>query len=397
MPARWVVLSGLVLARAAYSFQLTSLAVVALGLAEDLALDAGALGTLIGIFMLPGLFIAIPGGLLSQWIGERRFMVACLTAMVIGGLVCGFAQEFAWLVAGRLISGVGAVGVSVIGSKIVADWFVGKEIATAVAFNIAGFPTGIALALVTLGQFATAEAWPTAFFAASGISLAALIVFIVTYRPNHLKGNGTAPAAKLSLGETGMVSLCSLIGALNNAMVITSVSFIPLFLISEGMAAGTAATVVGIGLWVTILSVPLGGVIVDRFGRPNVIIVVGMLIGRLGLLLVIPWAHSIPVLLVLMVVLTFVGTLPSGPIGALSTEVLRPETRAIGMGVSGTWVFGALALAPMMAGFVSDFAGNPAAPIYMIGALAILVVVALALFRALQARGFPAAISRDNA
>ena len=136
--------------------------------------------------------------------------------------------------------------------------------------------------------------------------------------------------------------------------------------------------------------------IVDRFGRPNVIIVVGMLIGRLGLLMVIPWAHSIPVLLILMVVLTFVGTLPSGPMVALTSEVLRPETRATGMGVSSTWVYGALALAPMLGGMFSDLTGDPSAPIYLIGVLAILTIATLALFRSLQARGLPAAVTSDN-
>lgn len=396
MPTRWLVLIGLALSRAAYTFQLQSMAVVAPGLAEDLGLNVASVGALIGVMMIPGVFIAIPGSLLSQWIGERKFMILCLSAMAVGGLICGFGQTFNWLVAGRLIAGVGAVGISVIGNKIVADWFVGKEIATAMAINVAGFPAGIALALVTLGHLATPEAWPGAFFAAAGVSFTALVVFVLTYRPADAAAPDRSAKVKLSLGETGMVSVAGAIFALQNAMVIITVSFVPLFLISEGMSAATAASVVGIGLWVTILSVPLGGFIVDKVGSPNIVIVVGMLIGRLGILLVIPFADSLPMLLALMAVLTFIGTLPSGPMLALSSEVLRPAARAAGMGVSGTWLYGALSLGPIGAGFVSDAAGDPSAPIYLVGALAVLTVLVLGLFRKLQAHGHPAVMSGDR-
>ncbi len=45
---------------------------------------------------------------------------------------------------------------------------------------------------------------------------------------------------------------------------------------------------------------------------------------------------------------------------------------------------------------VSDVAGDPAAPVYLISILALLRIVALGLFRALQTRGLPAAISLDK-
>jgi len=61
MATRWVVLAGLVLARIAFAFQFQSLAVVAPGFVDQFALDALALGTLVGLYMIPGLFLAIPG------------------------------------------------------------------------------------------------------------------------------------------------------------------------------------------------------------------------------------------------------------------------------------------------------------------------------------------------
>ena len=133
MATRWVVLTGLVLARIAFSFQFQSLAVVAPGIVDEFALDALAIGTLVGLYMIPGLFLAIPGGMLSQYVGERRYLIGCLALIVAGGVICGLANGYWSIWSGRLLSGIGAIGMNVVMAKIVIDWFQGKEIATAMS------------------------------------------------------------------------------------------------------------------------------------------------------------------------------------------------------------------------------------------------------------------------
>lgn len=393
MATRWIVLAGLIFARIAFAFQLQSVAVIAPGLMDGLALDVLSIGTLVGLFMLPGLFLAIPGAMLGQRFGERRFLAACLAAMTLGGAICGYAEDYHWLWIGRLISGFGAVGLNVVMSKIVIDWFAGKEIATAMALFLVGFPIGIGLALVTLGNLATADAWPAAFLATAGFSLSALVVFVATYRPADAAASSVESVLSPSWGELGMVSLAGMIWAIYNAAYMVTLSFAPLYLISTGMAPAQAASLMGIGVWVSILAVPLGGVISDRFGRPNLIIVAGALIWGLGLLLIIPWSNSLTLLVILFAVTAVTAGLAAGPIVALASEVLRPETRGIGMGIFYTWLYGGLAVGPMIGGIAANLAGDYVAPIYLITGLTVSLVCALGLFRNLQARGLPAAIS----
>jgi len=394
MATRWIVLAGCILARVAFAYQFQSLAVVAPGFIREFGLDALSVGTLVGLYMLPGFFLAIPGGMLSQWVGERRFLTGCLATMVAGALICGFASGYWSICVGRLLSGLGAIGLNVVMAKIVIDWFQDKEIATAMALFLAGYPAGIGLALVTLGTLATPEGWSHAFLITGALGLVALIVFAATYRPAQLKTEGSTPALKPSMGEVGMVCVAGAIWALYNAAYIIVVSFVPLFLHSAGMASATAASLVGIGLWVAIVAAPIGGVLADRSRRPNLLIVAGVLIWGLGLTLVLPWADSPLLLLTLIIVTAFIGSLPAGAIVALASEVLRPQARSAGMGIYYTWLYAGLALGPMLAGLVSDLTGDPAAPVYLIGVLALLTVFALGLFRALQARGFPAAARR---
>lgn len=53
-------------------------------------------------------------------------------------------------IAGRLTAGIGGVLLNVLMTKMVADWFAGREIATAMAIFINSWPAGIAVALMLL-------------------------------------------------------------------------------------------------------------------------------------------------------------------------------------------------------------------------------------------------------
>ena len=397
MATRWVVLTGLVLARIAFSFQFQSLAVVAPGIVDEFALDALAICTLVGLYMIPGLFLAIPGGMLSQYVGERRYLIGCLALIVAGGVICGLANGYWSIWSGRLLSGIGAIGMNVVMAKIVIDWFQGKEIATAMSLFLTGYPAGIAIALVTLGTLATPEGWSHAFLTTAVLGLVALVAFAASYRPAPVRAAASAAAVRPSRGEIGMVCLAGAIWGLYNAAYITVISFVPLFLHSTGMATATAAAVVGAGMWVAIVAGPLGGILADRLGRPTLLIVACVLVWGLGLTLVIPCADSPSLLLALIIVVSFIGNLPAGPIVALAGEVLRPQVRSTGMGIFYTVLYVGPALGPMLAGFVSAITNDVAAPVYLIAVFALFMVLALGLFRALQARGFPAAVRLHEA
>ncbi len=69
---RWLVLGALYLARTAMGFQFQAIAAVSPLLVRELAIDLALLGTLIGVWMLPGIVVAIPGGMLGRRFGDKR-------------------------------------------------------------------------------------------------------------------------------------------------------------------------------------------------------------------------------------------------------------------------------------------------------------------------------------
>ena len=136
-------------------FQFQSVASVAPTLIDDLGVGYTEIGTLIGLFMLPGVIIAIPGGLLGKRFSEKRVCAFGLALMVLGGSLMGVSQSYPLAFSGRLLSGVGAVLFNVVLTKMVADWFADKEIVTAMGVILASWPFGIALGLVSQSTRAT--------------------------------------------------------------------------------------------------------------------------------------------------------------------------------------------------------------------------------------------------
>src|SRR6185295_11904529 len=107
MANRWVALAIVFVTRTSMGFQFQAVASVAPLMVRDLWLSYAQLGTLVGIYMLPGAFFALPGGIIGQRFGERRVVVAGLALMVAGGVLTASAGSFAPALAGRIVSGVG--------------------------------------------------------------------------------------------------------------------------------------------------------------------------------------------------------------------------------------------------------------------------------------------------
>jgi hypothetical protein len=68
--------------------------------------------------------------------------------MVAGGVLTATAS-FPIVAGGRLISGIGAVLINVVMTKMVTDWFAGCEIVTAMSIFITSWPLGLALGLLS--------------------------------------------------------------------------------------------------------------------------------------------------------------------------------------------------------------------------------------------------------
>ena len=386
MPKRWTVLIGLIAARVALGFHMQVLAVVGPGFSADYSISNAEFGLLIGIYLAPGVVLALPSGALTQRLGEKPVIVLSLLLMILGAVVAAYGTGFWTMFVARLLGGAGGVMITVSAAKSVVDWFHGRELTTAVAANLTGFPVGVAFALFGLGGFAEPETWRNAFWIAAAIGVGALFVFILTFESQGKAGVGGAIGALPNRSETILIVLIGGVWAIYSGSFMIMLSFTPLFLAAEGIAFEQAAFLVGLAPMCSLIALPLGGLIADRLHRPNIIIVGGAALWGLAMALLVPFAQWPVAVGVLMVAGALAGAPPSGPIVAAAGSVARPEARGPALGLFYTIFYLGSVVSPPLAGWVIDRTGSLAIGIMLMPALLLLAIIVFAVFHRQRVR-----------
>jgi predicted MFS family arabinose efflux permease len=144
-------------------------------------------------------------------------------------------------------------------------------------------------------------------------------------------------------------------------------SFGPSMLVERGWSIAAAGSTISIVLWLAVISVPLGGLVADRTKRPELVLVLSCIVFAI-LMTALPRSNSV---VLIVVALGLISGQPAGPIMSLPARVLRPATRAIGMGLFFTVFYASMMLGPIVAGACAKWAGSAAAA-FDFGAAAIL-------------------------
>lgn len=383
---RWRILALLFLARVGLGFQFQTLASVGDSLTVAFGLDYAGVGLLIGLFMLPGLFLALPAGYLGRFATDRQMVVFGLVGLALGGLVSSLAVD-SWVIGlGRLIAGAGFLSTTLYFTKMVADWFEGQEIATAMSILVTSWPFGIAMGQVGHAWLEQAYGWQAPFQVASAYCMIAALGVYMFYRtPHDLPAAGRAGAARMTSQEWRLIICAAGAWGVFNAAYVTYLSFGPKVLESLGQSAIAAAGVISIGSWLMILSGAVCGQIADRFGRRDVILTICMSGAILSLVLLgVPRAGFAASLL-----FGLVGMAPAGVIMAMAGQALRPQVRAFGMGIFFTIYFAIMMAVPPVAGAILDKTGLVQGPMFLAMALFALVVPLSLAFRYVRSRPAP--------
>jgi predicted MFS family arabinose efflux permease len=382
LSSRWFILSVIFLARISMGYQFQSIGSVSPSLIKDFAIEYAAIGTLIGLQSLPGLFLSLPSGILGNRFGDKRITLWGLVLMTIGTVWVGISHSFPVAATGRLISGIGAILMNVLMTKMVADWFAGKEIITAMAIFVNSWPVGIGLALVTQPAISLTLNWAAVFHISAAASAAGFVLMAIFYHPpDEAKQIATGPKSKVPLlgREIYLVTLAAIIWAFYNGAYIIVPTFGPPLLSSKGMLFPDAAVLVSLSNWLIIGSVPLGGWMAQKFRRPNTFMTLGFILFGLAMLL-LPFGSAIP----LIISMGIIGGIPAGSIMAMPAAVLRPESRAVGMGLFWTIYYGVYASLPALAGLGLDFTKSTASPLFFGAGLLFLATILLIWFRLIQ-------------
>lgn len=340
------------------AFQFQSVGAVAPLLGQEFGVGIADIGTLIGLYFAPGVALALPGGAIGRRFGDKQTVLAALLLMLIGGLVMALSDSWSLQIAARLVSGAGGVMLNVQMTKIVADWFAGGEIATAMAIFVNSWPAGIALSLLALPLIGSSLGIEAVYLTVAAVIAAALVLFAVAYQaPAKPVSAGRETSARLDRKAASAVVTAGLIWGLFNIGFAMLFSFGPSMLVERGWSIPVAGSTISFALWLAVVSVPLGGFLADRSGRPSFVLTAGCIVSAM---LVMALSRSNAIIAIILA-LGMINGLPAGPMMSLPARVLRPETRAIGMGIFYTLYYGTMMLGPVIAGALAKWAGSAAA------------------------------------
>jgi predicted MFS family arabinose efflux permease len=394
MPGRrWIILAILFAARAATGFQFQSVGSVTNLLMRDLGLDYSEIGILLGAYLLPGVVVAFPAGLLGQRFDEKKLGLAGLALMVISNIALGFCNGFAMALVARTIGGVGATIVILVATKMTTDWFEGREIVLAMSILQMSWPFGAMLALPIQATIAQSLGWPAVMGSAAAFSAISLLAFLLVSRPEQRR-----PAHPVAAGRAGLpaavlfpVTVAGVIWGAMNLACILFFTYAPLSMVAQGSSPTAAASLTSLVIWFTILAIPSGGYLVHRLGAPIAAIVICALVASAALALSVAGVHPAISCLVFGVA---VGAM-SGAILSLPSKVLASHQRAIGFGVFYTCFYILMAVGPFAAGRLQDVWGTPSAALIAGAALLAAIVPLTLIFVALTSPQRLADINRD--
>ncbi|MET0527901.1 MAG: MFS transporter [Microvirga sp.] len=381
---RWLILVVLFIARATIAFQFQSIPALSPLLVDSLRIDYALLGTLVGLYMLPGVIFSLPGGVLGQRFGDKQIALLGLGLMALGGLWVALSGSYLSTCFGRVISGVGAVLLNIVLAKMVTDWFAGREIVTAMALFVSSWPVGIGLGLLLLPILATTLSAMLALFTTALVSALALILVLAVYRPPAGGFVRTAATFRIALSghEWWASTFAGMVWALLNVGYILVLAFGPSFLVERGITVSTAGAITSAVTWAILLSLPLGGYLAERLKSPDRVMI-GCFVLLAALITALPFGA--PPLVVCILIGLLSGP-PAGLIMALPGEALRLENRSAGMGVFYTCYYAAMAGLVPVAGLLRDALDSASAPLIFGAAMMLLSAVSLLGFRIVQRR-----------
>jgi len=373
----WMPLFALFVIRASGAYQFQAVAGAA-PLLAGAGYDYAQIGLLIGAYMAPGVLVTVPAGKLTQRIGDKAVLAGGLGLMLAGAALMAATDGFAWLLAGRVLSGIGGLAVLMLVIKMTADRYVGPYLSTATAAVITSWYAGFALSLVGSAWVATAGSPRLALIASGAPALLGLLMLPFVGEPKPVPSRAGESGAMPQGVTWRFIASAALCWTIMNIAFAILVAFLPAYFAAQGwdpVVAGTRASTL---TWAAGLAAIPGGFIADRLlGRTRAVVLGAGLCALFSALL--PPAAATPTLLV-ATGLTY--ALFPAALTAQVGEATPPAARGVVFG----WYSGAsyvgLTIFPWLAGALRDATSSASAPIFLAAGLLGSFLLAYAWFRA---------------
>jgi MFS family permease len=381
---RWIILAIAYLSILAFTFIFQSIPPLLPLIISDLRLTYAQSGLLMSLFSLPGLFVSLLGGFLSDRYKMRPLAAGCFVSMIGGTLLVALGADLRILWVGRIIAGIGAITLSIFLPKLLSQWFKHRELGLAMGIYNTGVPLGSVICFGLFGGMGSQWGWRTPILLTGAYLLIAFVLFLSLYQLPHApeeRKNKPAGIYK-SIREMGWpIWWVGFSWLWYNAAFTCFATFAPDLFLQKGYTIEQSGLLIGIPLLGSLFfSTPIG-YLVDRFKHQEWFIGAGAV--ALAVLASLFNLGSPYLLLVILMGISS-ATIPA-PIYSLPPEILKIQNVGLGFGVISTCSSIGLFAAPYLVGKAKDLTGSYSWSFILISVFFFLITVFI--FLAHRSRG----------
>ena len=283
---------------------------------DEFALDYTRAGLVISAFGVVYGVSQLPAGWLADRIGPRMLITISICGVAVTGILVGLSQNYAMLLICLVVMGVLGGGYHPASTTMISALIKPKNMGRALGFHMSGASFSYFLVPLIAASLATIWGWRGPFI---GLAVPAIVFGILLHillgrrMPTKKVGHKTTSSyveAPPAPGRLRRLITILIVSTFNQAMLISTVSFIPLFLVDnfgivKEVAAASMSLIYAMGLW----AAPLGGYLSDRLGRVPMILAMCFIAGPVIYLLnLVPYGLGTGALLIIIGIILYVTT-----------------------------------------------------------------------------------------
>ncbi len=245
---------------------------------DDFGLDYMQAGLVISAFGVVYGVSQLPAGWLADRIGARLLITIGIIGVAATGLLAGLSQNYLMLIVFLALMGILGGGYHPAATTMISAITGPKTRGRAMGFHMMGGSGSFFLVPLIAAALAAAWGWRGAFItlAIPTIIFGIILHILLRRRTETQKTEGKTTAnygeSPPPTGHLRRLLPIIVISTFTQAVILSVVSFIPLYLVDNfGTGKETAAASIALVYAVGLVAGPMGGYLSDRFGRVTMI------------------------------------------------------------------------------------------------------------------------------
>ena len=381
---RWIILILSYFCMLVFAFTLQSLPPILPLIIRELRLTHAEAGLLMSLFALPAIVLAILAGIFLDRFGAYRTGIISLSIVIAGNSLFALGDTFLFTGLGRIVSGIGAVTLSLVSAQTISQWFRGREIGAAMGIYNTAMPAGTIVSFMAFGRLGEGLGWRIPIFLLTLMAALVLVAFLVFYRPplemsgredREKQGSKGSFSAVLAVGSPmWLVGFCWM---WFNASIISFTTFAPDFFVSKGYGIASAGSLASLLMWGSLILSPVIGRLVDKFEKNEFFIATGGAIMAVTIYLISGSTNYVLPMIILAVGVAIVPT----PVFSFTSRIMKSENLGLGFGILSSVSSMGMVFGPYLAGLVKDKTGSYDTSFMFLSFLALLVTLTALVLR----------------